>query len=76
MRSSMNGEMAGSASEASGARAAAALRDDRRGEVLRTVTAKSFRETWTQHDPELAERDYLPKERRRDFYRPSLALRQ
>lgn len=35
--------------------------------VLREVTAKSMRETWTQHDPELVEREYLPQDQRRDL---------
>jgi hypothetical protein len=43
------------------------------GEVLREVRAASFRETWTQYDPELVERDYLPKEKRRDFVKPTWA---
>jgi hypothetical protein len=34
------------------------------GDLLRRVTAPSFRETWTRYDPELAERDNLPKEKR------------
>jgi hypothetical protein len=37
-------------------------------ETLRKITASSQRETWTQHDPELAERERLPKERRRLLY--------
>lgn len=37
------------------------------GELLRVIEAASFRETWTQYDPELVERDYLPKERRREL---------
>jgi hypothetical protein len=37
------------------------------GEVLRRVRAASMRETWTQYDPELIEREYLPKERRREL---------
>lgn len=36
-------------------------------EVLRKVTAKSFRETWTQYDPELLEREALRKEDRREL---------
>lgn len=39
------------------------------GDVLRQVRAKSMRETWTQQDPELVEREFLPKERRRDLKR-------
>ncbi|MEX2173830.1 MAG: hypothetical protein WD872_05670 [Pirellulaceae bacterium] len=37
------------------------------GEVLRQVHARSMRETWTQYDPELVEREYLPKERRKEL---------
>ena len=37
--------------------------DDR----LRYVTSPSFRETWTQYDPELTEREILPKEMRREL---------
>ena len=33
--------------------------------VLRQVRAASLRETWTQYDPELIERQSLPKEQRR-----------
>lgn len=32
---------------------------------LRRVTARSFRETWTQHDPEMTSRDEFPKSQRR-----------
>ena len=39
--------------------------DPHDGEVLRRVSAKSLRETWTQYDPEIAERDHLPKEKRK-----------
>jgi hypothetical protein len=37
------------------------------GELLRHVRAKSTRETWTQYDPELVEREFLPKERRKEL---------
>ncbi|MDX1948798.1 MAG: hypothetical protein SFU86_25645 [Pirellulaceae bacterium] len=37
------------------------------GEVLRQVHGQSMRETWTQYDPELVEREYLPKERRKEL---------
>jgi hypothetical protein len=37
------------------------------GEVLRHVSAESMRETWTQYDPELVEREYLPKEQRQEL---------
>lgn len=39
------------------------------GDVLRRVRAKTFRESWTQYDPELREREYLPKEKRRELYK-------
>lgn len=38
--------------------------------VLREVTATSHRETWTKHDPELVERDFLPQEQRLDLTAP------
>jgi hypothetical protein len=37
------------------------------GEQLRHIQSKSIRETWTQYDPELVEREYLPKERRKEL---------
>ena len=37
------------------------------GELLRHVNAHAFRETDTQHDPELVEREFLPKEMRREL---------
>lgn len=37
------------------------------GDVSRDVRARFFRETWTQYDPELAEREHLPKELRREL---------
>src|SRR5262245_22979763 len=37
------------------------------GEIVRRVQADSMRETWTQYDPELAEREFLPKERRKEL---------
>ena len=36
-------------------------------DVLRRVQAPAIRETWTQYDPELAEREYLPKEKRKEL---------
>lgn len=39
------------------------------GDVLRRVRAASIRESWTQYDPELVEREFLPKEKRRDLTR-------
>jgi len=35
--------------------------------VMREVTAASRRETWTQYDPELVERENLPQEQRLDL---------
>ena len=40
------------------------------GQFMRHVTAKAMRETWTQYDPEMREREYLPKERRRKLIVP------
>lgn len=37
------------------------------GEQTRQVLASSDRETWTQYDPELVEREYFPKELRREL---------
>lgn len=37
------------------------------GGALREIRATTVRETWTQHDPELVERDFLPKECRREL---------
>ena len=34
------------------------------GKVIRTVNAPSFRESWTQYDPELIERRHLPRQLR------------
>ncbi|MGV3486067.1 MAG: hypothetical protein ACO1RT_16745 [Planctomycetaceae bacterium] len=43
--------------------------------VLREVTAASRRETWTQYDPELIEREYLPQDQRLDLSSPTSPLR-
>jgi hypothetical protein len=37
------------------------------GEVLRHVNAAAFRETDTQHDVELVEREWMPKDMRREL---------
>jgi hypothetical protein len=37
------------------------------GETLREVRAPTIRESWTQYDPELVEREHLPKEKRKDL---------
>lgn len=42
--------------------------------VLREVIAKSQRETWTQYDPELVEREYLPQDQRIDLSTLPLAM--
>lgn len=46
------------------------------GDSLRRVAADSFRETWTQVDPEMAERASLPRESRRELSRPGWFARQ
>jgi hypothetical protein len=40
------------------------------GDVLRQIRAAAIRETWTQYDPELVEREWLPKEMRRELLVP------
>jgi hypothetical protein len=37
------------------------------GDRHRAITAHAYRETWTQYDPELAEREYLPAANRREL---------
>lgn len=37
------------------------------GDVLRKVQAPTMRQSWTQYDPELVEREYLPKEKRKEL---------
>ena len=37
------------------------------GDALREIRATTVRESWTQYDPELVEREFLPKERRREL---------
>jgi hypothetical protein len=44
------------------------------GETLREVRAATMRETWTQYDPELVEREYLAKEKRKDLAKAPLHL--
>jgi hypothetical protein len=41
------------------------------GEVLRSVRAQTCRETWTQYDPELVEREILSKDKRRELTKRS-----
>jgi hypothetical protein len=38
--------------------------------LMRHVKSAAFRETWTQHDPEVVERQALPVERRRELRTP------
>ena len=42
------------------------------GDAMRQVCSPSFRETWLQYDPELVERELLPKEQRRELRKPYL----
>ncbi len=43
--------------------------DTQNGDVMRKVKAQCFRETFTQYDPELIEREFLAKDKRRDLRR-------
>lgn len=40
------------------------------GEWLRVVRSPLVHESWTQYDPELVEREFLPKEDRAELSRP------
>lgn len=40
------------------------------GEVTRITRAKAYRETWGQRDTEMRERDFLPKDRRAELFKP------
>lgn len=40
------------------------------GDLFRVVRSTAFRETWTQVDVELIDRDVLPKERRQELSNP------
>ena len=40
------------------------------GDLLRVVEATEYRETFLQYDPELIEREYLPKEKRQELRKP------
>jgi hypothetical protein len=42
------------------------------GSIMRKVHADAFRESWTQYDPEVIEREYLPREQRRELLKPGL----
>ena len=40
------------------------------GDLLRVVRCSNLRETWTRYDPELVERDCLPRPQRAELSRP------
>lgn len=44
------------------------------GDILRCIYSKSYQETFTQHDPELIERQFLEKERRKPLREPPPSL--
>ena len=44
------------------------------GDLLREVRSKGIHETWTQYDPELVERQNLPKEKRQRLRKPTTRL--
>ena len=43
--------------------------DPLEGNVLRKMHAANLRETWTQYDPEIVERSFLKKDKRRKLAR-------
>ena len=46
------------------------------GEVLRHVEAEAMRESWTQYDPELVEREFLPKDKRRELRKLTFKIKK
>jgi len=50
--------------------------DFKERDVLRKVVAKMIRETWTQYDPELVEREFLPQEKRRELSKPNAVVKK
>ena len=50
--------------------------DFKERDVLRKVVAKMIRETWTQYDPELLEREFLPQEKRRELSKSPVFLKK
>ena len=46
------------------------------GDVLRRVRGATICETWTQYDPELHERQFRPKDKRRDLSRFAIASKK
>jgi len=45
------------------------------GDILRKIVSPAARESWTQYDPELTEREFLPKERRKELRSPSTLVK-
>ncbi len=50
--------------------------DFKERDVLRKVVAKMIRETWTQYDPELLEREFLPQEKRRELSKAPVFIKK
>jgi hypothetical protein len=54
--------------------------DFKERDVLRRVNSQMVRETWTQYDPELVEREFLPEDKRKELTkvipRPNLRIHQ
>jgi hypothetical protein len=46
------------------------------GDFFRDISSRSLTETWTQYDPELYEREFLPKEQRRELSSPKVRRKQ
>lgn len=46
------------------------------GEIPRQITAPVYQHVFTSFDPELTEREFLPKEQRRELRQPFSALRK
>ena len=44
--------------------------DFKNRDVMRTITSYCYRESWTQYDPELVNREVLPQEQRRGLSKP------
>lgn len=43
------------------------------GEITREIRASHYRQSWTQYDPELCEREALCKDKRRELSHPTAA---
>ena len=46
------------------------------GNVMRLIRGTSVRETWTQYDPEMVERKHLPRDQRRELFKPAATLKK